>query len=264
MPLAYAFAPYIVLIGLIMAAELVPFIGQPLSALQVGLAFPELSTGYGVTTEATDAYSAFSPLTHPGTFLLLASAFAFVLYRSRGYIENGRIDEVLVDTVRTSIPSVMALLALIPLAQVLQGSGMVLELALGIGQVATGPIYAFLAPFVGLLGGFLTGSNLSSNILFGPLQEQTAGALEINESLILAAQTAGAAVGGAIALSTVLLGVGAVGQTGKSGEVIRRTLPWAAVTLMALGAMTVAGVLLFEPADGAANAAGAAGAAFGG
>jgi lactate permease len=256
MPIWLAFVPYIILIVLIMAVQLIPLIREPLAGLQVGLPFPSTETGFGVPTESTDAYSAFSPLTHPGTFLLLSSVVAFLLYRSRGYIEGGRIDEIGVDTVRTSIPSVMALLALIPLAQVLQGSGMVLELALGIAAVATGPIYAFLAPVIGMIGGFLTGSNLSSNILFAPLQSQAAGALEVNRSIILGAQTAGAAVGGAIALSTVLLGVGAVGESGRSGEAVRRALPFAVAAVVAVGIITVIAVLVVVPAEAGGGGAG--------
>lgn len=254
MSLWVAFSPYLLLIVLIMIVQLIPFIREPLTSVQIGLPFPALETGYGVQTEAQDAYSAFSPLTHPGTFLLLSSLVAFILFRSQDRIGEGRIDEIASGTIKKSIPSVMALLALIPLAQVLEGSGMVLELAMGISAVATGPIYAFVAPFIGLLGGFLTGSNLSSNILFGPLQQRAASALSVSESIVLGAQTAGAAIGGAIALSTVLLGAGAVGQTGKSGEIIRRALPWAAATLVVMGGLTVAGVLLFAPADGSALA----------
>jgi lactate permease len=260
MPLWAAFAPYLLLIVLIMLAELVPPVSAALGSITVGFAFPELVTGFGVRTEATDAYSAFAPLTHPGTFLLISSVLAFILYRSRGDIPEGRIDEVAVDTVKTSIPSVISLIALLALANVLQGAGMVRELALGVATVANGPIYAFVSPLIGMFGGFLTGSNLSSNILFGPLQLQAANALSIDASIVLAAQTAGAAIGGAIAISTVLLGLGSVGQSGRTGEVIRRTLPYAAASLVVIGVITVVGVLAFGPAEGQA-AGGAAHAA---
>ncbi len=71
MPLWLAFGPYLLLTALIMVVELVPAIGGPLDAVRFGLPFPALETGYGVATAATAAYSGFSPLTHPGTFLLV-------------------------------------------------------------------------------------------------------------------------------------------------------------------------------------------------
>src|SRR5690606_8066951 len=117
--------------------------------------FPALETGYGVVTDATAAYSAFSPLTHPGTFLLISSMVAFGFFRARGHIRAGRLDEICVGTLKTSIPTIMALMAFIPLALVMEGSGMVLALAKGLAEVASAPVYALLSPLVGALGGFL-------------------------------------------------------------------------------------------------------------
>lgn len=251
MPLWMAFAPYLLLIVLIMAVELIPFIGEPLAALRFGLPFPAFETGYGVVTKATENYSEFSPLTQPGTFLLLSSAIAFWYFRSRGYIRPGRIDEIAVDTIKTSAPTIMAVLVFIPLALVLQGSGMVLELAGGIAKVASGPVYAFLSPLIGAFGGFLTGSNMSSNILFGPLQSQAAQTLSINRVIVLAAQTAGASIGASIAISSVLLGLGAVGAGGETGNVIRRILPYAAVALVLMALIALGGVLIFPVDTGA-------------
>lgn len=250
MPLWLAFAPYLLLIALIMSVELIPFIGEPLAAIRFGLPFPETQTGYGLVTPATGAYSEFSPLTHPGTFLLVSSAVAFWFFRRRGYIDRGRMDEITVDTVKTSVPTIMALVAFIPLALVLEGAGMVLELAGGIARVASGPVYATLSPFVGTLGGFLTGSNMSANILFGPLQEQAADALGINSAFVLAAQTAGASIGASISISTVLLGLGAVGAGGEAANAIRRTMPYVTVTLAAIALIALAGVLMFPVGGG--------------
>jgi lactate permease len=256
MPLWLAFAPYLLLIALIMTAELIPFVGDPLAAVRFGLPFPAFETGYGVVTEATPTYSEFSPLTHPGTFLLVSSAMAFWFFRSRGHIGAGRIDEIAIDTIKTSVPTIMALVAFIPLALVLEGSGMVLELARGIAQVASGPVYAFLSPLIGALGGFLTGSNMSANILFGPLQAQAANALGINAAFVLAAQTAGASIGASIGISSVLMGLGAVGAGGQAADAIRKTLPYAAITLTAIAVIALAGALLF-PVGGTASGAGA-------
>ncbi|MGD9617926.1 MAG: L-lactate permease [Alphaproteobacteria bacterium] len=246
MPLGIAFGPYLILIGLILAVELIPFLNEPLSSVRFGLSFPSLATGYGIVTNATEAYSEFSPLTHPGTFLLVSSLIAFWYFRSRGYIGAGRVDEIAIDTVKTSIPTVMALFAFLPLALVLQGAGMVLELARGIAQVASGPVYALLSPVIGSLGGFLTGSALSSNILFGALQQQAAEALGLHPAFVLAAQTAGASIGASIAISTVLLGLGAVGAgSEQTGNAIRKMLPYAAVTILAIGLIAIIGVLVF-------------------
>jgi lactate permease len=245
MGLWLALSPYLVLIGLIVIVLLIPPVNNLLSSLQVGLPFPQLETGRGVVTEAAERYSAFSPLTHPGTFLLLSAVFAYVIFRRNQYIKSGRIDEVLMGTIKTSIPSAMALFALVPLAKVMEGTGQTLELALGISNVATGPIYAFLAPLIGGVGSFMTSSNLSSNILFGPLQEQTAQALGVSRAVIIAAQTAGAAIANSIAPGNVLLGLGAVGLTGKTGEVIRKTIVYMLIGVGLIGVISLLAVLFF-------------------
>jgi lactate permease len=249
MPLWLAFAPYLLLTVLIVTVEIVPFIREPLESVRFGLPFPAFTTDYGVLTEATAAYSEFSLLTHPGTFLLVSSVIAYAFFRSRGDIPAGRIDEIAVDTFKTSIPTVMALIAFVPLALVLEGSGMVLELAAGLAQVASPPFYALLSPLLGAVGGFLTGSNLSANILFAPLQSQAAVALDLNPAFVLAGQTAGAAIGSSIAISAVLLGLGAVGAASETGSTIRRMMPYVAVTLLAIALITLAGTLIF-PGNG--------------
>lgn len=245
MPLWLAFAPYLLLTVLIMAVELIPAIGDPLGALRFGLPFGGAQTGYGVITPPTDAYSGFAPLAHPGTLLLVVSVVAFVVFRIRRDIPFGRIDDIAVDAIKTSIPTIMALLAFVAMALVLQGSGMILELAAGLGQVATPPVYALLAPLIGALGGFLTGSNLSANILFGPLQAEAAEALRLAPEIILAAQTAGAAIGSSITISAVLLGLGAVGAAAHAGVAIRKMMPFVVIALAAIAAMTLAGTWMF-------------------
>lgn len=245
MPVWLAFVPYIVLVGLIVLVLLIPPINNLLQSFDVGLSFPRLETDLGVVTEGTDAYSTFAPLTHPGTFLLISAVVAYLLFKSGGHIKGPRLDDILVDTIRTSIPSAVALFALVPLAKVMEGSGQILVLALGIAEVATGGMYAFLAPFIGAAGSFMTSSNLSSNILFGALQERTAQALDIAVAITLAAQTAGAAVANSMAPGNVLLGLGAVGLSGRTGDVIRRTSIYVLASVVLIGIVAVVAMLFF-------------------
>lgn len=89
MSLLLAFLPYVILAGLAIIALLVPPVNDFLSRVQVGPPFPATVTGYGVEREATRAYAAFTPLTHPGTLLLIAGAAGYLLYRRRDYYEEG-------------------------------------------------------------------------------------------------------------------------------------------------------------------------------
>ncbi|HHX64867.1 MAG TPA: L-lactate permease [Chloroflexi bacterium] len=235
-----AFAPYIVLLALILLVQLIPPIREGPETFEIGLPFPAMETGLGVIVEEEGAYSAFSPLTHPGTFLLISAFFAYILYRSKGYLERKKVGPVLSETVKTGIPAAMALLALVPLALVMEGSGQIIQLALGIAEVASPPVYAFLAPLVGGLGTFITSSNMSSNILLGPLQNQTAAALGLAQAVILAAQTAGGAIANSTAPSNVLLGTGAAGVPGEEGLAIRKIIVYVVAFLVLAGLLSLA------------------------
>ena len=83
--LAMAALPYAVLTVVAILVLVVPPIKSALAQFEIGLPFPQVQTGYGVVREGEDPYLPFSPLTHPGTFLLVASLVGWVVYRARGY-----------------------------------------------------------------------------------------------------------------------------------------------------------------------------------
>lgn len=217
-----AFLPYYALIlitfGILLITPLKEFLGQ----LTVDVSFPGTTTGRGWQSEAV--VSSMSLLTHAGTFLLLAAIVAYVAFRGMGCFESGSMRRIVGRTVDKSIPSTIAVVALIAMANVMSGGGMVNVLAEGVAAV-TGGSYGLLAPLVGGLGAFMTTSNLASNLLFGDFQQATAQATGLKTSAILGAQTAGGAAGNMIAPGNVLLGTTTAGILGKEGDVLRITIP---------------------------------------
>src|SRR5699024_7488886 len=85
------------------------------------------------------------------------------------------------------------------------------------------------SPFIGLLGSFITGSNMSSNILFGDFQLLTSQLIGLNSAAILGAQTGGGGIGAAIARGNIILGTSTAGILGSEGIVLSKILP---ITLM--------------------------------
>ena len=81
------------------------------------------------------------------------------------------------------------------MALTMQHAGMTQLLAEAL-SAGTGALFPLISPFIGALGAFMTGSNTNSNVVFGQLQQQTAVALNLSVPWILAAQTAGGAIGG--------------------------------------------------------------------
>lgn len=109
------------------------------------------------------------------------------------------------------------------LAGVLVDSGAVSLMARGMASV-TGAAYPTLAPVVGALGSFITGSTTNSNALFAPLQAEVARLIDVPAPDLLAAQLAGGNAGNALAPVVVLLGLSAVGATRDVGAVVRTVL----------------------------------------
>ena len=83
-----------------------------------------------------------------------------------------------------------------------------------------GKAYSFGAPFIGILGTFFTGSCTVSNILFVPLQYNTAAMLELPTTLIVALQNIGGGLGSMIRISGVIAACATVNASGKEGKII--------------------------------------------
>ena len=123
------------------------------------------------------------------------------------------------------------------MARIMRGSVQILALAQGTAAIAGG-IYSILAPFVGMLGTFVTGSNVSSNVLFSQFQQGISDILGKDTAIILAAQTAGASLGSIISPSKLILGTTAAGIIGQEDDVLKKVLPFTLISCLLLGALT--------------------------
>lgn len=117
-------------------------------------------------------------------------------------------------------------------------SGISATLALALAQ--TGSAFAFFSPIVGWIGVFLTGSDTSSNLLFGTLQQLTARQLGIDEVLFLAANSVGGVVGKMISPQSIAIACAAVGLAGKESELFRFTVKYSILLVIGIGIFTYA------------------------
>lgn len=221
----------------------IPPLAAALEFLSVGLPFGETTTGYGVVNEAQEPYSPFTPLTHPGIFLLFASLVAWLVFRAKGFYsqweDRAGEQRIWQNLASDAIPSSIAIVSFLVLAKILDYSGQVEVLALGIAAVAPAVVFAYLSNFIGVIGAFMTSSNTASNVLFSNLQVTVANTEGLSESAIIAAQSTGGAVGNSIAPANVVLGTTTAGIVGQEGAVLRKTLPWAVGVSLLVGAATL-------------------------
>jgi lactate permease len=242
MSLGLALFPYILLTIMATLALAVPPINAALSSFRIGLPFPAVETGFGVVREATTPYSPFAPLTHPGTFVLLAALISLLVYRWQGCEKNdpNNQDNLWQNLVKDSVPSSIAIASFLVMSKLMDHSGQTTVLAQGLAMVATPTIYAFAANWIGILGAFMTSSSTASNILFSPLQSQAAEALEgLSQSTALAGQGAGGATGNVIAPANIVLGTSTARIPGQEGVILSKVLPWTILTAALTGIATI-------------------------
>jgi len=136
------------------------------------------------------------------------------------------------------VPVALALLAMLALSRVMVHGGLIDALAEA--AATTGALWPLLAPLIGVLGTFVTGSATASNILFTEFQTGVAASLSLPPVAMAAAQSFGSAIGNVIAPHNIIAGSATVGLVGKEGEVLAKTLWLCAAAALAGGALILA------------------------
>ena len=198
--------------------------------LLLGPSFPSTTTAQGTVNPAVHGYNPIALMGHPGTFLLLACAASAVVWHLTGVWQRGSWSPIWRGALRQAWKSSPSVVLLASVAGVLVDSGMVRTVARG-AAAATGHAYPAMAPLVGALGSFITGSTTSSNALFSALQRDVALLIGARPADLLAGQLAGANIGNSLAPVVILLGLSAVGAARSAGDVLRMTLLPAGVLL---------------------------------
>jgi lactate permease len=231
---------YGLLVILAFVANLVKPVELFLSQVVFSLDFPEVQTDFGWYTPAGPG-RAITIFAHPGAILIYTCVIAYIVYRSIGYIKRGAWQGILRNTFKSGVNSSLGILAMVGVASIMMHSGMTFLLAQGLSVSFNRTFYPVVAPFIGALGAFITGSNNNSNVLFAVLQQNTAELLNLSVPLILAAQTAGGALGSVLAPAKVIVGCSTVGLAGEEGAVMRKLLVYGLVTI---GTVSIAALII--------------------
>ncbi|HVQ50503.1 MAG TPA: L-lactate permease, partial [Mycobacterium sp.] len=167
-------------------------------------------------------------LTTPGTQMLIAGALTMVVLKlsvPRALKAYGAT----LFQLRFAIVTVMVVLAL---AFVMNLSGQ--TITLGTWMAGAGGAFALLSPVLGWLGVAVTGSDTSSNSLFGALQVTAANQAGLSDVLMAASNSSGGVLGKMISPQNLAIAAAAVGMNGKEGDIFRRVVVWSMVFLALL------------------------------
>jgi lactate permease len=235
-PLKVAMVPYVLLILVVIGGQIVGPIKEFLGQVVLRVEFPELRTSQGWVTPG-EVGRTINLFGHAGALLFYTSLFSYFFLRWRGHYQSGAVGRIVNDTIRRAVRSSIGVATMVGMAVAMQHAGMTRILAEGVADVVGGA-FPLASPFIGALGAFITGSNTNSNVIFGPFQQDAADLLGFSAVIILAAQTAGGAVGSVFAPAKIIVGASTVGLGGEEGPVLRSVMAYGLVLIAILSLVT--------------------------
>lgn len=231
-----AYAPYLIIA--IFSIAQIPVIMDLLAKPTIMFQWPGLELLTTSGDPSTLPTFSFAWLQSAGTLLVLAGRLTIPAIGISGR-RAWRAYRATYKQLATAIVTVMTVLAL---AYVMNSSGQ--TASLGSWMAAAGSAFAVLSPILGWLGVAVTGSDTSSNSLFGGLQIVAAGQAGLNPELMAASNSSGGVLGKMISPQNLAIAASAVGLAGREGDIFRRVFGWsiaflALMCLIVLGQATV-------------------------
>jgi lactate permease len=182
--------------------------------------------------EAEAAFWNFNPLSAAGTAILLAAICSGLLLGLR----PGRLLALYGKAIYRVRLSLLTISAMMALGFVTRYSGS--DTTMGLAFASTGVLFPFFSPLLGWLGVALTGSDTSSNVLFGNLQKVSAEQLGISPVLTAASNSSGGVMGKMIDAQSIVVASVATGS-GASASAILRYVFWHSFALAILVGLLV-------------------------
>ena len=239
--LVRAWSPFIILTIMIIAWGLQPIKEFFNSFGQIVFQFPLIHNAIiGVDGKLIPHVFKFNYLSAAGTAIFLSAIIAAPLiglsFKSAAGIFLATLKQLLYPTI--TIASILGF------ANLVNDSGIILTVAQALAK--TGYLFPFFAPVLGWLGVFITGSDTSSNALFGKLQSVTATSIGIDPVLTVAANTSGGVIGKMISPSSIAVAAAAGNLVGSESKLFRFTLKHSFILLTFTCIIVLAQTYLFS------------------
>jgi lactate permease len=224
-----AYAPYAIIIVVFSIAQ-IPAVKNKLAESPWTTTFQW--PGLDVRTPDGEAVSSltfnFNWLPAAGTLMLISGLITMAVLS----LSPGRAVRVLGGTLNQLKWAIVTVASVLALAYVMNQSGQIITL--GLWAAGAGAAFAFLSPLIGWLGVAVTGSDTSSNALFGALQVTAAKDAGIDQVLLAAGNSSGGVLGKMISPQNLAIGAAAVGMAGQEGDLLRKVLKWSLILILVM------------------------------
>jgi lactate permease len=224
-----AYAPYLIIIAVFSIAQ-IPAVKDALaeSPWTTTFEWPGLDVVNPDGEPLSSLTFNFNWLPATGTLLLISGLITMGLLGVR----PDRAVRVLGATLDQLKWAVLTVAAVLGLAYVMNQSGQ--TITLGLWAAGAGDFFAFLSSLIGWLGVAVTGSDTSSNALFGALQVTAAEEAGMSPTLLAAANSSGGVLGKMISPQNLAIGAAAVGLAGQEGDLFRKVVGWSLVLVLVM------------------------------
>ena len=234
--IAMALVPYVLVIVVFGIAS-IPAVKRALGSTDVVFAWPGLSELLNTAGEpASHQNYTFAWASTPGILLAFVAIVTGLIYR----MNLGQIFGVLWTNVKKMRFAMLTIGSVVALAYVMGDSGQ--TLALGLFFAGAGALYPFVAPVLGWLGTYVTGSDTSANILFSSLQSGVGAEIgpgshlgtESMRALLVGSNAAGGVVGKMISPQSLTIAATSIGIAGAESTILRKIIGWSFILLALL------------------------------
>ena len=219
-----AYAPYGIIIGVFVLCQIGP-VKELLDRATQTVQWPGLHLTNTAGKELSMVAFKLNWLTTPGTQMLVAGLITMVALR----VSVGRALRAYGATLNQLKWAILTVMTVLGLAFVMNASGQ--TVTLGTWMAGAGGLFALISPVLGWLGVAVTGSDTSSNSLFGALQVTAANQADLSATLMAASNSSGGVLGKMISPQNLAIAAAAVGLDNSEGDIFRRVVGWSMVFL---------------------------------
>ncbi|MCX6138574.1 MAG: L-lactate permease [Ignavibacteriales bacterium] len=145
--------------------------------------------------------------------------------------------KIFAGTFRRIYRSLLAIALMLAFAFTIRYAGM--DATLGLVFAGTGMFFPFFSPLLGWLGVAITGSDTTSNVLFGNMQQVTAQALGISPLLAAASHSAGGVIGKMVSTQSIVVACAATNSQGEEGRILRSVLLPSILLVVVMGILVM-------------------------
>jgi lactate permease len=235
-----AFAPYLIIV-VVLGVVSIDSVHAWLDKATSAFGWPGLHILNGKGEAPKSETFKFDWFTAAGTWLLISGVLTALVLRVRPGLAVRTYLRTL-DQIKWALVTVCSVLAL---AYVMNMSGQ--TVTLGTWAAGAGGFFAFLSPLIGWFGTAVTGSDTSTNSLFGGLQVAAAHQSGLSATLLAGANSSGGVLAKMVSPQNLAIGAAAVGLAGQEGHIFRKVIGWSMllILLMAVLVLLQSGVLSF-------------------